>query len=160
MFAEAYVYLQEEVWRLLKDVPPKVKGLLEQRFKQVAKKLAQEGKGGKDLTLSIGSNKGGPMRNTLAQTTANKNRPAGTASFGLNSSLGGSTGLKFKGAKAEEEPLKSSEIKKEQEDVEMKVSAPAKAPESNEPEIQGEPEIVDKMQKLKVDEEVKVQADE
>ena len=54
VFAEAYAVLGEDIWRLLsKDVPVKVKGLLEQRFKQVAKK------GPNNLAMSMNSNKSG-----------------------------------------------------------------------------------------------------
>jgi hypothetical protein len=38
VFGEAYKLLSEDVWRLLgKDINPKVKSLMEARFKQVAK---------------------------------------------------------------------------------------------------------------------------
>ena len=44
VFGEAYASLGEDVWRMLpKDVPIKVKGLLEGRFKQVAKKCGTTG---------------------------------------------------------------------------------------------------------------------
>jgi hypothetical protein len=52
VFGEAYTVLGEQIWTLLKDVPLKVKGLLEQRFKSVSKKT-----GG--LAQSINSAKGG-----------------------------------------------------------------------------------------------------
>ena len=38
VFAQAYSELGEQIWTLLKDIPIKVRGLLEQRFKQVTKK--------------------------------------------------------------------------------------------------------------------------
>lgn len=54
VFSEAYLVLGEDIWRLLsKDVPLKVRGLLEQRFKQVQKKA------GGALGASINSNKSG-----------------------------------------------------------------------------------------------------
>ena len=56
VFAEAYTILGEQIWTLLKDVPLKVKGLLEQRFKQVAKKTGGQPSG---LGASINSAKGG-----------------------------------------------------------------------------------------------------
>ena len=53
VFAESYTIIGEDVWLLLpKDVPIKVKGLLESRFKQVAKKV---GVPGNSLNLSTSS---------------------------------------------------------------------------------------------------------
>ncbi len=50
VFAESYSFLGEEIWRLLnKDMPAKVKSLLEARFKTIVKK-------GGNLNSSIRSN--------------------------------------------------------------------------------------------------------
>jgi hypothetical protein len=55
VFAETYTVLRDDVWRLLgKEINPKVKGLLEQRFKQVGNKLGSSSKPGNDLGRSIG----------------------------------------------------------------------------------------------------------
>lgn len=54
VFGEAYMVLGEKIWTFLKDIPPKVKGLLEERFKAVNKKS-----GG--LGASINSAKGGNL---------------------------------------------------------------------------------------------------
>jgi hypothetical protein len=66
VFAEAYIHLNEDIWRLLsKDVPIKVKGLLEGRFKQVAKKA------GNNLGMSTNSQKaGGGLKNNLAMSSS------------------------------------------------------------------------------------------
>jgi hypothetical protein len=54
VFAETYKVLGEDVWRLLgKDINVKVKGLLEQRFKQVAQATGQasnRSKGGMNIS--------------------------------------------------------------------------------------------------------------
>jgi hypothetical protein len=65
VFAEAYQLMGEDIWRPMKGVPLKVKGLLEQRFKQVSKKnplshsINSSGKAPssnkKDLNLSMGA---------------------------------------------------------------------------------------------------------
>ena len=50
VFAESYTILGEEIWRLLnKDMPVKVKSLLEGRFKTVGKKSG----GGMNLNASM-----------------------------------------------------------------------------------------------------------
>ena len=52
VFAESYTILGEEIWRLLsKDMPVKVKSLLEARFKTVGKKSG----GGMNLNASMRS---------------------------------------------------------------------------------------------------------
>jgi hypothetical protein len=61
VFGEAYTILGEDIWRLLKDVPLKVKGLLESRFKQIAKKSGTTG----NLNLSMG---GSGVKNKLSET--------------------------------------------------------------------------------------------
>jgi len=44
VFGEAYTIIGEDVWRMFpKDIPIKVKGLLESRFKQVAKRVGTKG---------------------------------------------------------------------------------------------------------------------
>jgi hypothetical protein len=55
--------LGEDIWRLLKDVPLKVKGLLESRFKQIAKKSGTTG----NLNLSMG---GSGVKNKLSETAS------------------------------------------------------------------------------------------
>jgi ABC-type arginine transport system ATPase subunit len=40
VFAECYAHLGEKIWTLLGEVPMKVKGLLEQRFKTVGKNVS------------------------------------------------------------------------------------------------------------------------
>lgn len=58
VFAETYSVLGEDVWRMLgKDVPIKVKGLLEQRFKQVVKKT-----GGVSNPLASSINNSNPSK--------------------------------------------------------------------------------------------------
>jgi len=89
VFGEAYAILGEQVWRLIKDVPIKVKGLLEQRFKQIAKTRS-------GLDLSMGSAKGGQVRNTLAAAATN---PRNTVAPALQSS----NGLVFKRPEEPEE---------------------------------------------------------
>jgi hypothetical protein len=61
VFGEAYTILGEDIWRLLKDVPLKVKGLLESRFKQIAKKSGTTG----NLNMSMGGN---TVKNKLGET--------------------------------------------------------------------------------------------
>jgi hypothetical protein len=34
VLSEAYKFTEEDIWRLVGDITPKVKGLLEQRFKK------------------------------------------------------------------------------------------------------------------------------
>lgn len=52
VFAELYMYEKQDIWaKFGKDVPEKVKGLIEQRFKQVDKKV------GNNLTMSTNSQK-------------------------------------------------------------------------------------------------------
>lgn len=83
VFAEIYTVLGEKIWTYLKDIPLKVKGLLEQRFKTVSKKT-----GG--LGASINSAKGG-LENSLAFNKGSKGR--NSIAPGLTSSLGGLKGM-------------------------------------------------------------------
>jgi len=86
VFAEAYTLLGEDIWRLLsKDVPVKVKGLLEARFKQVVKKA------GNNLAASINSNRVSNNNSSLKAKdpltlTGNAGKPKG---------FGAKDGLKF-----------------------------------------------------------------
>jgi len=58
VFGEAYIHLQEGIWRLIKDVPLKVKGLLEGRFKTVAKSgKLEKSLGAKDKVKGLASKK-------------------------------------------------------------------------------------------------------
>jgi hypothetical protein len=92
VFAEAYSLLGEDVWRMLpKDVPIKVKGLLEQRFKTVVKKA-----GGKaNLAASINSNKLAPLKGVSDPLGMTGSDAKKRNSLNPASSLG-LTGLKFK----------------------------------------------------------------
>jgi len=73
VFGECYKTLGEDIWRLLgNDIPIKVKGLLEQRFKNVVKQATANG----GLGASTGLNK-----------SSNANS--------LNRSIGGGNKLKF-----------------------------------------------------------------
>lgn len=74
VFAETYKVLKEDIWRLLgKDINAKVKGLLEQRFKQ-----------------TMVANPSNPNNSSMGGPPNNLNK-----SRGLNASMGGSNGLKF-----------------------------------------------------------------
>ncbi len=90
--AEIYKVLDEDIWRVVGQVPLKVKGLMEQRFRKV--------KGGDKLAMSRGPN------NTTTPKKVSPRRPAAassgqaelTKSFnpGLkNSQTPRNTGLKF-----------------------------------------------------------------
>ena len=60
VFGEAYMHLQEGVWRLITNVPIKVKGLLEGRFKTVAKSIPAGGaKPNLNISQSSGRGAGG-----------------------------------------------------------------------------------------------------
>ena len=84
VFAEMYTLLGEDIWTMLKkDIPIKVKGLLEGRFKQVAKN---------PLTMSMGSSGRNTLGNSLRKNNIGSRQSVAIGA--LNSSLGGS--LKFK----------------------------------------------------------------
>lgn len=94
VFAEAYLLLQEDVWRLLpKDVPTKVKGLLEQRFIQVSKKATNT------LAMSTNSQNIGGVKNPLmmSQVGGTKRMSVMAGSGGMGA-LGG---LKLKASAME-----------------------------------------------------------
>ena len=115
VFAEAYQSHGEDIWRLVKDVPLKVKGLLEQRFKQVAKKS------GGNLTQSINSNKSrGGLKNTLGMS----NNKARESISGLNSSLGGAGSLKFNRPVEKSKSPERSPRASPRKDVEMTPAEP------------------------------------
>jgi hypothetical protein len=79
VFAETYKVLKEDIWRLLgKDINGKVKGLLEQRFKQIG-----------PMGGTNNSSKGG------AANLGRSNNRSNNGGRGLNASMGGSNGLKF-----------------------------------------------------------------
>jgi len=98
VMGEAYSVLGEDIWRLLgKDLPLKVKSLLEARFKSVVKKA------GGALAMSLNNSRGGKEALNLTGAAAKK-RAIVDASKGLNL-----TGLKFNkpSDKSEEESKKS-----------------------------------------------------
>lgn len=105
VFAEVYKVLREDIWRLLgKDVNVKVKGLLEQRFKQVA----AQGPSTNDSSIGPGNNnssRGGPsaLGKSNGARGLNPTAKSGGASRGpqqdMNSSMGRSGGLKFNSSK-------------------------------------------------------------
>lgn len=79
VFGECYKTLGEDIWRLLgNDIPIKVKGLIEQRFKNVAKQVAANPGG---LGASTGLNKSSNA-NSLNRSIGGKNQPQ----FGMNKS--------------------------------------------------------------------------
>jgi hypothetical protein len=110
VFAEAYAILGEQIWTLLKDVPLKVKGLLEQRFKQVCKKTG--GTGG--LNQSINSAKGGlqglKQTNKLEMSNGGFQNKRMTVAPGLNSSLGGMKQLNFNKSAVKTDDLDKSNM--------------------------------------------------
>ena len=123
VFGEAYTLLGEDVWRMFpKDIPIKVKGLLEARFKQVAKKAGTGGsalnKTGDNLNLSMNSAKAGGLKG-IATSDIKTKRMSMAPSMGVGSApaLGG-VGLRFKNkaaAQAEEvavEPQEDTESAK------------------------------------------------
>jgi len=82
VFGEAYTSLGEDVWRMFpKDVPIKVKGLLEARFKQVAKKS-----GGWNRSM-------GPGANQRATEVAATPTPKGGKRMSMVVGAGGIQGL-------------------------------------------------------------------
>ena len=84
VFGEAYTSLGEDVWRMFpKDVPIKVKGLLEARFKQVAKKS-----GGLNRSM-------GPGANQRATEVAATPTPKGGKRMSMVVGAGGIQGLQF-----------------------------------------------------------------
>jgi hypothetical protein len=89
VFGEAYTLLGEDVWRMFpKDIPIKVKGLLEARFKQVAKKAGGAGlnKTGGNLNLSTNSAKPAgikPMAPSDIKTKRQSMAPAPIGGLGL-----------------------------------------------------------------------------
>jgi hypothetical protein len=108
VFGEAYTLLGEDVWRMFpKDIPIKVKGLLEARFKQVAKKAGGAGlnKTGGNLNLSMNSAKAVGIKG-IATSDIKTKRMSMAPSMGVGSApaLGG-VGLRFnkKAAAAAEE---------------------------------------------------------
>lgn len=86
VFGEAYTSLGEDVWRMFpKDVPIKVKGLLEGRFKQVAKKSGTTG-----LSKSIGPGAKQEIGEVAAIPTAK-----GDKRMSMVAGAGGIKGLQF-----------------------------------------------------------------
>ena len=107
VFGEAYTLLGEDVWRMFpKDIPIKVKGLLEARFKQVAKKAggAALNKTGGNLNLSMNSAKAGGAIKGITTSDIKTKRMSMAPSMGVGSApaLGG-LGLRFN-KKAAKEP--------------------------------------------------------
>lgn len=121
VFAEAYALLGEDVWRMLpKDVPIKVKGLLEARFKSVVKKA-----GGKaNLAASINSNQIAPLKGVnpldLTGSEAKKRN-----SVNPGSALG-LTGLKFNKPPSEKASLDASMKDSEKETESAKITTKMK----------------------------------
>ena len=83
VFAETYKVLKEDIWRLLgKDINGKVKGLLEQRFKQVATTsgVGNSSRGGNPLQRSTGPGRGPNSSNQgSSRPNFNANQSKGTA---------------------------------------------------------------------------------
>jgi len=100
VFGEAYTLLGEDVWRMFpKDIPNKVKGLLEARFKQVAKRAgggALNKTGGGNLNLSMGSAKAGASIKGVGTSDMKAKRASMAPSMGVGTApaLGG-LGLRF-----------------------------------------------------------------
>lgn len=134
VFAEAYLLLQEDVWRLLpKDIPTKVKGLLEQRFIQVSKKASNA------LALSTNSQNLGGVRNPLLMSgkgpVKRMSVMPGVGGMGLG-------GLKLKAKAMEMEqradsPMSSNHSQGDHLTQDMKKFAPFNDRETDETPIRG-----------------------
>ena len=98
VFGEVYTSLGDDVWRMLpKDVPIKVKGLLEARFKQVAKK---GGAGGLNRSMGPGANQG-PAEVAATPT------PKGGKRMSMVVGAGGIKGLQFNKPKIKDDPTET-----------------------------------------------------
>lgn len=100
VFGEVYTSLGDDVWRMLpKDVPIKVKGLLEARFKQVAKK---SGPGGLNRSM-------GPGAMTAADQGSAEVAATPTPKGGKRMSMvvGGIKGLQFNKPKIKDDPTET-----------------------------------------------------